>query len=70
VATRVKNYSHEVVEVATLGTDGGYSLLSHFPRTIHGITLVTGGVRAVASLTSRSALNTKDRSWQDLRMKL
>lgn len=46
VANRTKSASQSLVNSLTLGETRMQSLRRHFPRTVHGVTLVSGGVIA------------------------
>lgn len=46
IASRTKAASQNIAHDITIGEDRGKSLQRHFPRTIHGIVLVSGGVVA------------------------
>ena len=46
MASRTKFASQDVVEYLEFGGNRSQSVKRHFPRTIHGITLVSGGVVA------------------------
>ena len=63
--------SQYVVKIATPGQDNRDSFWRHFPRTVHGVTLVAGGVIIVVSPISPSvALTAETRSLQDFHMNL
>jgi hypothetical protein len=46
IAFRTKAASQDIAHDITFGEDGGKYLQRHFPRTVHGIVLVSGGVVA------------------------
>jgi hypothetical protein len=44
ITRRLALKTKEVAQMVTFGQDKGDYFRGHFPRTVHGVTLVTGGV--------------------------
>lgn len=44
VATTTTSAAHDIARTVEFTEDGGDSFRRHFPRAVHGVTLVAGGV--------------------------